>query len=79
MVIDFIINFFSERGINIPIEDCKQVNFIKDGLIDSFSALALFIAIESQFGVRIEPETMADDKLKTIGGLADYIQGRIDK
>ena len=76
-VLDFIINYLIERGVEVSSHNYNKINIIEDGIIDSFAILALFMAIEGEFDVKITPNDMLEEKNKTIDGLVNLIINRI--
>lgn len=69
----FINNFLAERGVVLSGEEMASVDFIGAGVIDSFETLNLFMSLDNEFGVRINPAQMVDKHLRTLDGLARFV------
>ena len=68
-IINFFHNFFEQRGLELDNSEIEQYNFIEEGGLDSFELLTMLIEIESQFGVKISPATLVDERNMTVGAL----------
>lgn len=73
--LDFLTTFFEERGVTISQADLDN-NFTLDDHLDSFGILTLFIAIEEEFSVKIQPVDIADTNNKILSNLIKLIQNK---
>lgn len=76
-IIDFIITFFEERGVSLSRENYQEINYIDNAIIDSFEMLTLLMSIEDNFGVKITPMDIAEEKNKTLGELILLINSKL--
>lgn len=75
----FFTDFFSERGIEVEVNDFKSTNLIDSGLLDSFEVLTLLINLEVELGIKLSPESLYDDGDKSISGLIDNLLSILNK
>ncbi|MDB5400648.1 MAG: hypothetical protein QOD93_1548 [Acetobacteraceae bacterium] len=49
---------------------------LEEGVVDSFGMIALVMLIEEQFGIRIMPEDATQERFRSIGSIASYIEAK---
>ena len=79
-IYSYIIELLEKKG-TIPgknIQEKKEYNYIESGYIDSISIIQFIIQIESHFSINLFPEDTVSEKFKTIGGLIEIIQKKLD-
>ena len=54
-------------------EELADAAYLEQGLIDSFGLVELVVALESTFGVRLEPGHMQDPRFGTARGLSEIV------
>jgi acyl carrier protein len=72
---NFVIQLLQERG-PLPAENLDAFNFLESGFIDSFALIRFILSIEDEFGIAITPGEMASPRIRTIGGMAELIEGK---
>jgi hypothetical protein len=77
VVLSFVIGYLSDRGVMITDQNYVGYCYYENNTLDSFELLALFTSIDQQFGVKLSPEEMLSDQLKTVDGLVSYIADRM--
>jgi D-alanine--poly(phosphoribitol) ligase subunit 2 len=51
----------------------RDVNLFATGLLDSFGAIELLVAIDEEFGIRIEPTELAREEFDTPNKIIGYV------
>jgi D-alanine--poly(phosphoribitol) ligase subunit 2 len=51
----------------------RDVNLFATGLLDSFAAIELLVAIDEEFGIRIEPTEVAREEFDTPHKIIEYM------
>lgn len=77
-VLGFIVSYLSDRGVDVSMDNCIGLNYMEDGIIDSFETLTFMMNIEEEFGIKITPVEMVNENNKTIDGLAKLIINKIN-
>lgn len=59
-------------------EDMEMdLELFEDGLLDSFGVISLFVELEENFGVRIEPTEIDREDISTPGKIIAYVESRM--
>ncbi|MBP2706801.1 acyl carrier protein [Microbispora sp. RL4-1S] len=64
-----------QREVTDVTEDTRLFDDLQ---LDSTSILELLMAVEDTMDVEVDPEGLDMDSFRTIGTLADYLQGLVD-
>jgi len=51
-----------------------SVNFISDGLLDSFDIVTIVVALEEKFGFTIDGEDVTPENFKNLEALKQFVQ-----
>jgi D-alanine--poly(phosphoribitol) ligase subunit 2 len=51
----------------------RNVDLFATGLLDSFGAIELLVAIDEKFGIRIEPTEVAREEFDTPNKIIEYV------
>lgn len=73
---DFIINWFSEKS-TMPrkeLEENLDINYLEEGLIDSFGFLELIASCERELDVVLSDKDFENDAIFTISGLIAILE-----
>jgi len=72
----WLIDWFTGRNGGLPVDesDIDGVDIFDKRMVDSFGAIELFAAIESELGVTFSNEQYMDRRMATIGGICDVIR-----
>jgi acyl carrier protein len=58
------------------IKDIENFRYL-DNHLDSFSIIHFIMALEEEFGIKLEPEDTESEEFRTIGGVAKIIRRKI--
>lgn len=72
-LINFLYQFFTERGCAVDIDNLLGLSFQDDIALDSFEILTLVMQIELTFGIKIEPQELLDPKTSYVSGFVDMV------
>lgn len=72
-VVSFITACLSARGATIPMIGFEDFNYIDSGSLDSFEILSFIIEIEKEFAIKLTLESLQEERIKTVGGIASMI------
>ncbi len=72
----FIIDYLSSKGADIPADSAAAYNYVDAAIIDSFETLAFIMSLETEFAIKLTPEDLLDDNIRTIGGLSQLIENK---
>ena len=72
-MLEKIISYLS-RELDIPSEEIDRDTTFESLHLDSLDTVEMFMDLESELGVDLEVE----EKLTTVGELADFIEARLD-
>jgi acyl carrier protein len=59
-------------------EVTEETRLFEDLHLDSTSVLTLLMALEDHTGIEVDPESLQMENFRTIGTLADYLEGNLD-
>ena len=79
-IFNFIISLLEKHG-PVPGKDDREklaYRFLETGHIDSFTLNEFIIEIEDQFSIAMSPEDMQSEEFRSIGGLIEVINSRIN-
>ena len=48
------------------------------GVLDSFSLIVLVVKMETEFGIRIDPGDVTDDRFYSVSSIASYVKEKRD-
>ena len=51
----------------------RDLNYVDSGVIDSFEILSFIMEIQNEFEIKLTPEDLQEERIKTIGGIAGMI------
>ena len=74
---DWILNWFAERNPDKISTISLNVEYYKDGLVDSFGIIELISDIENHFLIQFLDEDFRSKDFKTIGGLIGLTDGKL--
>ena len=57
-------------------ENIADVDFLGNGMVDSFTLMSFIADIESEFDMDISSDMLASDGMRTVSGIAEYIQAK---
>ena len=78
MVRDYVIQWFIDRTEIINnLDGYLETNYVKEGIIDSFSFIEMISVFEDKFHISFTDEDFNDERLFTIAGLIEIIEGHI--
>ena len=72
-ILSYVLNNLSARGATIPTNGVEDFNYIDSGVIDSFEILSFIMEIQNEFEIKLTPEDLQEDRIKTVGGIASMI------
>ena len=72
-MLDKLIAYLS-RELDIPAEDLNRDTTFESLHLDSLDTVEMFMDLESELGIDLEVE----EKLATVGELADFIEAKLD-
>ena len=55
----------------------ESTNFVENGLLDSFAILNLIMTLEAEYGIKFQPQELADPNLRTVGALTRCVQEKM--
>lgn len=55
-----------------------EFNYIETGYVDSMGIIKFIVELEKEFDIEIKDDDMLSPKFKTIGGLIELIEGKIN-
>ena len=72
---EFVINWFANNGAisKEELENDYTINYLEQGIIDSFAFLDLIAACEHEFGIKFRNDDFMNDDIFTISGLIDIL------
>ena len=73
---DFILDYLEQRGVDLNSDEIDSSHLVEDGFLDSFGILALFMAVEDEYSIKILPEDMLNESNATVKGLVKLIKSR---
>jgi acyl carrier protein len=75
-VLTTIIGFLEERSELPPGSDEERaaIAYVDAGYIDSIGIVELVVELESEYGIRFEPDELQSPEFRTIGGLAGMVE-----
>ena len=73
-MLEKIISYLS-RELDIPAEDIDRETTFESLQLDSLDTVEMVMDLEQELGVELEIE----DRLTTVGELADYIESKLDE
>lgn len=53
--------------------DDYDMDLIEEGFIDSFSVLAVIMAVEDKMGIRLQPSELSKDSIRTVNNVIELI------
>jgi acyl carrier protein len=71
----YIIDEYVPDGTDASISD--DMDLLKNGILDSLAVLKLVAFIEDRFDVRLAPEEIDPDNLKSIDAIYDLIRAKL--
>ena len=79
-------NSVEERMLELIEEICddeiireeRDVDLFEEGLLDSMAAIELLVAIETEFGVTIEPTAVEREEMNSVNKIIYQVQIRYD-
>ena len=72
-ILSYVLNYLSARGATIPTKGIEDFNYVDSGVIDSFEILSFIMEIQNEFEIKLTPEDLQEERIKTIGGIAGMI------
>lgn len=57
----------------LPVEQCKQLNLIYSGLLDSFSVMNFILEVEDFFDIQIPADYFEDRRMHQLDSICDII------
>ena len=72
-MLEKIIAYLS-RELDIPAEEIERETTVESLQLDSLDTVEMVMDLEQELGVELELE----DKLTTVGELADYLESKLD-
>ncbi|MCR4942482.1 MAG: hypothetical protein K5978_06815 [Campylobacter sp.] len=68
---EFLVDFLASRGkVDVNFDD----DISKEGILDSFSIMVLFMEIQSKFGIRVSPTEML--QLRSLTQIQNFIESK---
>lgn len=59
-------------------EDMEMgLELFEDGILDSFGVISLFVELEENFGIRVEPTEIEREEISTPAKIIAYVEERI--
>jgi acyl carrier protein len=74
----FVINYIEKRGKLPENINLDEFNYIETGYVDSMGIIKFIVELEKEFDIEIKDDDMLSPKFKTIGGLIELIEGKIN-
>ncbi len=73
---EFVINWFVDKSAMTKdeLEKDLNINYMEQGLIDSFAFLELIAACEKKFGFSFSDNDFSDERFFTISGLIETLE-----
>lgn len=68
-LLNFFSTFFSERGFSLEGKNIGDLRFVADVMLDSFEILSMVIQLETDLGIQIPPEELANEQNASVDGL----------
>lgn len=59
------------------IKEDRNLNLFDDGILDSLSLIELLLALEEEFGLKLEPTEIDREDIETPNKLLDYLVKRL--
>lgn len=74
----FIIKYISKKG-KLPKDiDLDEFNYIDTGYVDSMGLLKFVVEMEQEFDIQITDDDIMLPEFKTIGGLVQIVQSKME-
>ena len=70
--------YITTELLDTPDEVGEDDNLLAGGMVDSLGMLRLMGFIEDEIGVQVPPEDFTIENFKTIGAMAQYLDGRLN-
>jgi acyl carrier protein len=79
-IFNFIISLLEKHGPIVAESDDKRMayRFLEVGHIDSFGLNEFVMEIEDRFNVTLSPEDTQSEEFRSVGGLVELIENRIN-
>lgn len=58
-------------------EVSERTRVFDDLNLDSISILEVLVALESEFGIDVDPDALTAQDLETLGAVANYVEARL--
>ena len=72
-ILSYVLNCLSARGATIPTNGFEDFNYVDSGVIDSFEILSFIMEIQNEVEIKLTPEDLQEERIKTVGGIASMI------
>lgn len=76
-----ILEFFKSKGYmpSNSKNDYLACNYLETGLLDSMQLIEMIVLFEDEFKIKFTPNDLQSDEFRTIGGLINIINLRMDE
>ncbi len=73
---DFIFDYI-QREYTLPDDiDIMNLNYVKEGYIDSMALIQFIAVIEDEFGITFTDDELASEDVKTVGKMVDLVSSK---
>lgn len=73
----FIIEYIEDNTVQENVNVNASSNFVSEHLLDSFATLSMIMTLESEFSIKLSPAELTDEKMRTVGYLAEKVSAKI--
>ena len=73
-----LMKFVSDELLSGRIECKEDDDLLADGMVDSVGIMRLVMFVETDLGVKIPPEDLTVENLRTVNVLSEFLQNRIN-
>lgn len=67
-----LVDVLADGGAREPVR--PNYSFLDDDALDSFARVRILLDLEDRFGLRIDTERLQDPSVRTVDGLARFIE-----
>ena len=71
-----LVDLFVNAGVERVRHDGAGYRPFDDPELDSFAKISLYMEVECEFGVKLSPDELLDERCRTLAGLATIIDER---